>query len=156
MRVSTLTESERAQTGFTHLIRLAYSSVAAENDFNVAATTSLINAIPLAAGDVVNFPLALVYTKTTPAGAGLSAPTISVGVTGVPAQLVASGALAAGRSRPSIDVAATAGGPFESDGAAKFVTVTLGSTGNLSLATAGEVYVYVNVTRAADLAKVQG
>ena len=156
MRVSTLTESERAQTGFTHLIRVAYSSVPADNDFNVAAATATLNAIPLAAGDVINFPLAQVFTKTAPSGAGFSAPTISVGVTGVAAQLVASGTPVSGRSRPAIDVAATAGGPFESDGASKFVTVTLGSTGNLSLATAGEILVFVNVTRAADLAKVQG
>jgi hypothetical protein len=155
MRVYSLTESERANTGFSHCIRIAYSPNPADNDFNVAATTALLNAIPLAAGDVVNYPLAQVITKTTPAGAGLSAPTVSVGVTGTPAQLVASGAATAGRSRPAITVDALAGGPFESDGAAKFLTVTLGSTGNLSLATAGEILVFVNVARASDLLKIQ-
>jgi hypothetical protein len=155
MRVYKLNENE-SSTGFTHCIRLAYSATAAENDFNVAAATTTINAIPLLAGDAVVGSLAHVFCKTTPAGAGLSAPTVSVGVTGVAANMVAVTALAAGRSAVAVGPAATAGGPFESDGTAKFVTVTLASTGNLSLATAGEVYVYVAVLRAADLGKVQG
>jgi len=155
MRVYKLNENE-SSLGFTHCIRLAYSAVAADNDFNVAAATTTINAIPLAAGDSVVGALAHVYCKTTPAGAGLSAPLVSVGVTGVPAQMVASGPLAAGRSQMAIGPAATAGGPYESDGSAKFVTVTLASTSNLSLATAGEVFVYVAILRAADLGRVQG
>jgi hypothetical protein len=155
MRVYKLNENE-AVAGFTHCIRLAYSPVAADNDFNVAAATSTINAIPLAAGDAVVGALAHVYCKTTPAGAGLSAPTVSVGVTGVAANMVAVTALAAGRSAVAIGPAASAGGAFESDGTAKFVTVTLASTGNLSLATAGEVYVYVALLRSADLGRVQG
>jgi hypothetical protein len=70
--------------------------------------------------------------------------------------MVAVTALAAGRAGVAIGPAATAGGPFESDGSAKFVTITLASTGNLSLATAGEVYVYLTILRAADLGRVQG
>jgi hypothetical protein len=153
MRVISLMEQEQAR-GFSHLIILRFSSVTADNDFNVAATTTAINAIPLGAGDVVNYPLAQVFCKTVPTG--LTAPTCSVGVTGAAAGLVASGALAAGRSLMSVGPAATAGGPFESDGTAKFVTVTLAATNNLNAATAGEVHVYVNVSRAADLAKVVG
>lgn len=156
MRVYKLTEEEASQTGFTHCVRLAYSPVAAENDFGVAAATTTINAIPLLAGDSVVGALAHVFCKTTPAGAGLSAPTASVGVTGVAAQMVAVTPLAAGRAGVAIGPAATAGGAFESDGSAKFVTVTLASTGNLSLATAGEVYVYVSILKAADLGRVQG
>jgi hypothetical protein len=155
MRVYKLNENESG-IGFTHCIRLAYSAVTADNDFNVAAATTTINAIPLLAGDSVVGALAHVYCKTTPAGAGLSGPTISVGVTGAAAQMIAVGPLAAGRCQMAIGPAATGGGPFESDGSAKFVTVTLASTGNLSLATAGEVYVYVAILRAADLGKVQG
>ena len=153
MRLSALTENEQSR-GFSHLIVLRYSSVAADNDFNVANTTTAINAIPLAAGDVVNYPLAQVFCKTTPTG--LTAPTCSVGVTGAAAALIASGSLAAGRSLMAVGPAATAGGPFESDGSSKFVTVTLAATNNLNVATAGEVHVYVNISRAADLARVTG
>jgi len=156
MRISALTESERAQTGFSHCIRVGYSSVPAENDFNVAAATATLQPLTLLAGDTVAYPLAHVYTKTAPAGAGLSAPTISVGVTGTADALVASGTPVTGRSLGAIGPAATGGGPFVSDGTAKFLTITIGSTGNLSLATAGEILVFVNVIRAADLAKVQG
>jgi hypothetical protein len=153
MRVTALTEQERANTGFSHLIRIAWSSNAADNDFNVAATSSAINAIPLLAGDVVNYPLAQVYTKTVPTG--VTAPTISVGVTGAAAQFIASATPTAGRSLVCIDVAATAGGPFQSDGASKFVLVTIGGSNNLVNATAGEIFVLVSITRAADLAKIQ-
>lgn len=155
MRVYPLTESER-QAGFSHCIRIAYSAVAADNDFNVAAATTTLQPITLAAGDAVVYPLALVYTKTAPAGAGLSAPTISVGVTGTADALIASGTPTTGRSLGAIGPAATAGGPFVSDGSSKFVTITLGSTGNLALATAGEIFVYVAVVRASDLSRLQG
>jgi hypothetical protein len=153
MRVSSLNDQERANTGFSHVIRIAYSSVASENDFNVAATTSLINAIALGAGDVVNFPLAQVFIKQAPTG--VTAPTVSVGVTGAAAALVASGTPTTGRSLAAIDVAATAGGPFASDGSAKFVTVTIGGSNNLTNATAGEILVFVSITRGADLSKIQ-
>jgi hypothetical protein len=153
MRVSSLTEQERANTGFSHVIRIAFSSVAAENDFNVAATSSAINAIALGAGDTVNFPLATVYTKQAPTG--VTAPTISVGVTGAAAQFIASGTPTTGRSLVAIDVAATAGGPFQSDGSAKFVTVTIGGSNNLTNATAGEILVFVSITRGSDLGRIQ-
>jgi hypothetical protein len=154
MRVTSLTEQERAATGFSHAIRIGYSANPADNDFNVAAGSSAINAIALAAGDVVNYPLAQVYCKQAPTG--VTAPTISVGVTGSAAQFIASGTPATGRSRMAIDVAATAGGPFESDGASKFVLVTIGGSNNLTNATAGEIWVYVNIVRAADLARLTG
>ena len=153
MRINALNENERA-SGFSHLIVLRYSSVTADNDFNVAGTTTAINAIALAAGDTVNYPLAQVYCKTAPAG--LTAPTCSVGVTGTAAALVASGTLATGRSLMAVGPAATAGGPFESDGSSKFLTVTLAASNNLNVATSGEVHVYVNISRAADLARVTG
>src|SRR4029450_14090880 len=116
MRINALTENEKSR-GFTHLIVLRYSSVTADNDFNVAATTTAMKAIPLAAGDVINYPLAEVYCKTAPAG--LTAPTCSVGVTGTAAALVASGTLATGRSLMSVGPAATARGPFERERSGK-------------------------------------
>lgn len=153
MRVYSLTDQERSNTGFTHCIRIAWSANTADNDFNVAATSAALNAIALNPGDVVNYPLAQVYCKQAPTG--VTAPTISVGVTAAAAQFIVSGTPATGRSLVAVGPADTAGGPVALT-AASNILVTIGGSNNLTNATAGEFLIFVAITRAADLNKIQG
>lgn len=139
MKISVLSESEKAATGFTHKAIINY----AQGDFSTASTTQTYTLATLAAGQWIgNAALKLV---TALSGGSVSAAVALVGKTGTTNAYCTSSDVFTGSTvlYKAGDGASfnQAGGEIFIAASALIVTVTT-TTANVSTLTAGELHVY--------------
>lgn len=135
---------------FNHLAILGANRAAAgASDFTDADTSQTITIETPADGDVVTYPGALAYTKIAFVGTGLTAVTLDVGFDGGE-EFLKDGAMFARYARiaPLSTLA-----PKIFTGSI-LLTAKVDTTGaNLSAITAGEIWIYYNIVRIADVLK---
>ncbi len=137
MRTYSLSERERATSGFTDLFVLN----AADGDFAAANYGSGQKLRTLAAGDVVYKVVMDVRTALVgPTGT----PTVAIGVTGALTQFIGA------TSSVATGTAASSASPYVQATAKTLTYDPENGGGNGAAATAGEIWVWANISNAAD------
>lgn len=147
MKISVLSENEKAATGFTHKAIISY----AQGDFSAAATTQTYTLSAIAVGQWIGNAMLKLVTPLS--GGSVSAAVALVGKTGTTNAYCTSSDVFTGSS---VLYKAGDGASFNQAGGEVFVatsnlllTVTT-TTANVSTLTAGELHVYyklVDMTR---------
>lgn len=140
MKITELGIEEMARTGFTHKAVINF----AQGDFSAVALTQTYNLGPvLPIGTIVDN--AAMRIVTVIAGGAIASATLSMGYTGTvtgfsAANNVWTGATVGPIAAAGADLASTPGKAFNA--ATQMVAVLTTTTGNVSVATGGEVHLY--------------
>ncbi len=145
MKHQALSVNERAQVFFTDLVVLGINRVTGfTSDFTTAGTSQTFTLpITLNPGDVVDSQ-AVVDVRVALAGTGITAATGTLAVSGSPA----------GSTVSLTDATSTVLGNYNATGGESitFTVSTIG--GNVSAITAGEVYIWLLIRKAADRLRI--
>jgi hypothetical protein len=127
----------------------ATRAAAAASDFTDADTSQTFTLMTPAAGDIVTYPLAQAYTKIGFAGTDLTAITLDVGFAGGE-EFIKDGSMFTVNAGAGSVLCSQAGGPKVFDGATTLSAVVVTTGANLSAITAGELWIFVCLTRITD------
>jgi hypothetical protein len=151
MKFYELTENEASKTGFTHKAVIAYNADATKNDFTAAATTQTYTLCTAPVGTIVQGAAWKVVTVIL--GGAISAAVAVVGKTGTTNAYITSTSVFTGAGT----VKAGDGASFNQAGgdglstAIDLVAVLTTTTANVSVATQGEVHIYLKLV---DITKI--